>query len=174
MTGLRCRCPRCGQGPLLRGFLKLRDACPSCGLNYGFADPAVPEAIASLHAPCGIRLSPAEHAAFAGNAIALAEAGGNPVHGAAVVALPGIGARLPGRAEAGYSRLDDDGHVRPIAALEADAIRYACAYYGGRLGEVARRLGIGRSTLYRKVREQGLEDAVKGAGGEESSDTAAA
>lgn len=37
----------------------------------GFADPAVPEAIASLHAPYGIRLSPAEHAAFAGNAIAL-------------------------------------------------------------------------------------------------------
>ena len=37
----------------------------------GFADPAVPKAIASLHAPCGIRLSPAEHAAFAGNAIAL-------------------------------------------------------------------------------------------------------
>ncbi|WP_282008906.1 helix-turn-helix domain-containing protein, partial [Brevundimonas aveniformis] len=26
--------------------------------------------------------------------------------------------------------------------------------------EVARRLGIGRSTLYRKVREQGLEEIV--------------
>jgi len=38
----------------------------------GFADPAVPEAIARFHAPHGIRLSPAEHAAFAGNAIALA------------------------------------------------------------------------------------------------------
>lgn len=38
----------------------------------GFADPAVPEAIAGLHAPYGIRLSPAEHAAFAGNAIAVA------------------------------------------------------------------------------------------------------
>ena len=41
--------------------------CPA-----GFADPAVPEAIARLHGPHGIRLSPAEHAAFAGNAIALA------------------------------------------------------------------------------------------------------
>ena len=30
--------------------------------------------------------------------------------------------------------------------------------------EVARRLGIGRSTLYRKVREQGLEEAVAQAG----------
>jgi uncharacterized protein (DUF983 family) len=39
-TGLRCRCPRCGKGPLLTGFLKIRDACPACGLDYGFADPA--------------------------------------------------------------------------------------------------------------------------------------
>jgi excisionase family DNA binding protein len=38
------------------------------------------------------------------------------------------------------------------------------------MSEVARRLGIGRSTLYRKVREQGLEGLVKGgeAAGEES------
>ena len=39
----------------------------------GFADAAVPEAIAGLYAPHGIPLSPAEHAAFAGNAIALSE-----------------------------------------------------------------------------------------------------
>ncbi len=39
-TGLRCRCPRCGKGPLLRGYLKIRDACPECGLDYSFADPA--------------------------------------------------------------------------------------------------------------------------------------
>jgi hypothetical protein len=38
----------------------------------GFADPAVPEAIAALYAPHAIRLTPAERAAFAGNAIALA------------------------------------------------------------------------------------------------------
>lgn len=38
----------------------------------GFADPSVPQAIADFYAPHGIRLSPAEHAAFAGNAIALA------------------------------------------------------------------------------------------------------
>jgi hypothetical protein len=37
----------------------------------GFADPAVPEAIAALYAPHAVRLSPAEQAAFAGNAIAL-------------------------------------------------------------------------------------------------------
>lgn len=39
-TGLRCRCPRCGQGPLLKGYLTIRDKCPACGLDYGFADPA--------------------------------------------------------------------------------------------------------------------------------------
>ncbi len=37
----------------------------------GFADPGVPEAIAALYAPHAIRLSAAEHAAFAANAIAL-------------------------------------------------------------------------------------------------------
>jgi uncharacterized protein (DUF983 family) len=37
-TGLACRCPRCGQGPLYQGFLTLRPACPACGLDYGPAD----------------------------------------------------------------------------------------------------------------------------------------
>src|SRR3546814_13911889 len=37
----------------------------------GFADPAVVDAIAELYAPHAVPLSPAEHAAFAGNAIAL-------------------------------------------------------------------------------------------------------
>lgn len=40
LTGLRCRCPRCGEGQLLKGFLTIRDACPACGLDYGFAEPA--------------------------------------------------------------------------------------------------------------------------------------
>lgn len=39
-TGLRCRCPRCGKGPLLEGFLTIRASCPVCGLDYGFAEPA--------------------------------------------------------------------------------------------------------------------------------------
>ena len=42
------------------------------------------------------------------------------------------------------------------------------------MSEVARRLGIGRSTLYRKVREQGLEDNIKGASESEGDATAAA
>lgn len=39
-TGIRSRCPRCGKGPLLRGYLKIRDNCPVCGLDFSFADPA--------------------------------------------------------------------------------------------------------------------------------------
>lgn len=44
-----------------------------------------------------------------------------------------------------------DGHVRPLELIEADLIRLACELYQGRLTEVAKRLGIGRSTLYRKL-----------------------
>jgi uncharacterized protein (DUF983 family) len=39
-TGLRGRCPRCGEGHLFDGFLKLRSACEHCGLSFAFADPA--------------------------------------------------------------------------------------------------------------------------------------
>jgi uncharacterized protein (DUF983 family) len=39
-SGLRCRCPQCGKGPLFSGFLKLAPACRVCGLDFGFADPA--------------------------------------------------------------------------------------------------------------------------------------
>ena len=37
-TGPVCRCPRCGKGRLLQGFLDLRPRCEACGLDYGFAD----------------------------------------------------------------------------------------------------------------------------------------
>ncbi|MFC0283869.1 DUF983 domain-containing protein [Camelimonas abortus] len=37
-TGLRCRCPRCGEGRLFRGFLTLAPKCDVCGLDYDFAD----------------------------------------------------------------------------------------------------------------------------------------
>lgn len=38
--GLRTRCPRCGEGPALRDYLKVRDACPACGeaLHHARAD----------------------------------------------------------------------------------------------------------------------------------------
>jgi uncharacterized protein (DUF983 family) len=37
-AGLAARCPRCGQGPLFRSGLVLREACGRCGLSYAFAD----------------------------------------------------------------------------------------------------------------------------------------
>ena len=37
-TGLRCRCPRCGEGRLFAGFLTLAPRCSACGLDYGFID----------------------------------------------------------------------------------------------------------------------------------------
>lgn len=39
-SGLRCACPRCGEGRLFRGFLTVAPGCSVCGLDYGFADPA--------------------------------------------------------------------------------------------------------------------------------------
>lgn len=37
-TGLRCRCPRCGEGALFDGFLTMKPRCSACGLDYAFAD----------------------------------------------------------------------------------------------------------------------------------------
>jgi DNA-binding NtrC family response regulator len=52
--------------------------------------------------------------------------------------------------------LDAAGEVRPLEELEADLIRYAITHYRGQMSEVARRLRIGRSTLYRKLDALGL------------------
>jgi len=52
--------------------------------------------------------------------------------------------------------LDAAGSIRPLDELEADIIRYALAHYRGQMSEVARRLQIGRSTLYRKLELLGL------------------
>jgi DNA-binding NtrC family response regulator len=41
--------------------------------------------------------------------------------------------------------------------MESEIIRMAISRYDGHMSEVARRLGIGRSTLYRKLKEFGLE-----------------
>jgi len=52
-----------------------------------------------------------------------------------------------------------DGNLRPLEDIEADVIRLAIGHYRGRMTEVARRLGIGRSTLYRKLGELGIDNA---------------
>jgi DNA-binding NtrC family response regulator len=64
--------------------------------------------------------------------------------------------------------LDENGNVRHLDRLEADAIKFALAHYRGQMSAVARKLGIGRSTLYRKLKQhdllkqQDLEPAPEG------------
>jgi DNA-binding NtrC family response regulator len=53
--------------------------------------------------------------------------------------------------------INDTGHVRRLDDIEAQVIRMAIDHYDGHMSEVARRLGIGRSTLYRKLKEFGLD-----------------
>src|SRR5271165_1749483 len=52
--------------------------------------------------------------------------------------------------------VDEAGHARPLEEVEADAIRFALTHYRNQMSEVARRLRIGRSTLYRKLDGLGL------------------
>ena len=52
--------------------------------------------------------------------------------------------------------LDDGGDVRKLEVLEAETIRFALGHYRGQMSAMARKLGIGRSTLYRKMKEYGL------------------
>ena len=60
----------------------------------------------------------------------------------------------------GVTLYTSDGHLRPLEDIEADIIRLAIGHYRGRMTEVARRLGIGRSTLYRKLGELGIDTAA--------------
>ena len=60
----------------------------------------------------------------------------------------------------GITLYEADGNLRPLEAIEADVIRLAIGHYRGRMTEVARRLGIGRSTLYRKLGELGMSDVA--------------
>ena len=59
--------------------------------------------------------------------------------------------------------LDPGGEVRPLETLERELIEFALRRYGGRMSKVARALGIGRSTLYRKLRDYGLDGDISDA-----------
>ncbi|SEN08017.1 DNA-binding transcriptional response regulator, NtrC family, contains REC, AAA-type ATPase, and a Fis-type DNA-binding domains [Sphingomonas gellani] len=60
----------------------------------------------------------------------------------------------------GVTLFRPDGNLRALEDIEADVIRLAIGHYRGRMTEVARRLGIGRSTLYRKLGELGIDHAA--------------
>ena len=68
---------------------------------------------------------------------------------------PGGGGSLHGAS--GVTLFRADGNLRALEEIEADVIRLAIGHYRGRMTEVARRLGIGRSTLYRKLGELGID-----------------
>jgi len=70
--------------------------------------------------------------------------GANP----AALAMPGL--RLT----------DAQGEVRPLEDIEREVIRFAIAHYREQMSEVARRLKIGRSTLYRKLEGLGLDQGL--------------
>ncbi|MBP0111967.1 MULTISPECIES: sigma-54-dependent transcriptional regulator [Bradyrhizobium] len=59
------------------------------------------------------------------------------------------------------------GDVRSLEDMENEIIRFAISHYRGQMSEVARRLKIGRSTLYRKLDEAG----VPGHGGKSGEET---
>lgn len=73
--------------------------------------------------------------------------------------LPAAATGLPDPARGVVPILSEDGDVRPLDEIEADLIRFAVEHYRGRMSEVARRLGIGRSTLYRRLKELELDAA---------------
>lgn len=73
------------------------------------------------------------------------------------------------------SLLSEGGDIRRLDQLEAETIRFALAHYRGQMSAVARKLGIGRSTLYRKMKEYGfhLTEQEQEQGGDKADDAAA-
>jgi DNA-binding NtrC family response regulator len=68
----------------------------------------------------------------------------------------------PVAASAGtLSLLTEAGEMRPLEELESEIIRFAISHYRGQMSEVARRLKIGRSTLYRKLDETTDDDSIR-------------
>ena len=87
-------------------------------------------------------------------------------------AVTSLAAAAPGVVDA-LPLLDAEGEVRPLEQLEAELIRYAVTHYRGQMSEVARRLQIGRSTLYRKLEQLGLHSNDCGDGKAEPESVAA-
>ena len=56
--------------------------------------------------------------------------------------------------------INETGELQALSAIEREAIAFAIEYHGGRMSRVARALGIGRSTLYRKLHEYGLAEGL--------------
>jgi len=77
-----------------------------------------------------------------------------------LIGEPAETAELRGHEGVGVQLYTDDGNLRPLEEIEADVIRLAIGHYRGKMTEVARRLGIGRSTLYRKLSDLGIDNVA--------------
>ncbi len=71
-------------------------------------------------------------------------------------ALSAAAANVAARANVIVST-DESGNVRKLAEVEEELIRFALKFYRGQMSQVARKLGIGRSTLYRKLKDYGID-----------------
>ncbi|MCP8894241.1 sigma-54 dependent transcriptional regulator [Shinella daejeonensis] len=67
------------------------------------------------------------------------------------------GAGEPAGLENVIASVDRGGHVRKLAEVEEELIRFALKFYRGQMSQVARKLGIGRSTLYRKLKDYDID-----------------
>jgi DNA-binding NtrC family response regulator len=56
--------------------------------------------------------------------------------------------------------LTEGSDMRRMVDLERDIIKFALQHYRGHMSEISRKLGIGRSTLYRKLKDYGLEESA--------------
>ena len=89
--------------------------------------------------------------------------GERPAAGNVAPLAPSLEAAASAPSAASLELLDANGDLRPLHEIEAEAIRFAIKHCRGRMSEVARRLHIGRSTLYRKLDSLGGDAGVAGA-----------
>jgi DNA-binding NtrC family response regulator len=94
--------------------------------------------------------------AAAATAIAEGAALSAPVH----IDMAGAQMREPAAANPAPDRFLTDDRITRLADVERNLIAFALARFGGQMARTARALGIGRSTLYRKLREYGLADGI--------------
>ncbi len=94
-----------------------------------------------------------------------------PTHGEPLIVAPSTAPAMvsgseipiaPLPATGNLSMLTSSGDVRPLEEMENEIIRFAISHYRGQMSEVARRLKIGRSTLYRKIDEAAANDSAGG------------
>jgi DNA-binding NtrC family response regulator len=96
-------------------------------------------------------------------------------HGEPLIIGPGVHSTVPAMVSGNeipiaplpstgsLAMLSSTGEMRPLEEMEAEIIRFAISHYRGQMSEVARRLKIGRSTLYRKLDEAAHDPAAGGA-----------